>query len=251
MLKKELAAGIVQYTFSPQNKDDNYGDNIIAIIYEDKAILIDTGFEDEVQQVIEDLFSSGITIDKVIISHFHDDHMEGLKLLPNATVYGSSRFQETLDMWTAKEEHKYFTPVVVVDVPTIIKFGSHILEIIPSAGHSACTVLVNINGQFLHVADEIMYSPDGQSIIPSIDSRENIKRQLESWNIIKDYSALTIIPGHGAAFYGSKLQADLQNRVAYAEAILAAGENPITYEEAVRKCNCRFLHSEWFDDLAK
>jgi len=251
MLKKELSPEIIQYIFPTRSKGAHYGDNITAVVHEDKAILVDVGFEDEMRQVIDDLYANGITIDKVIISHFHDDHMEGLKLLPNASVYGSSRFQETLNMWTKKEEHKYFTPTVAVTEPTTIEFGRHTLEIILLPGHSVCTVLVNINGQFLHVADEIMYSPDGRPILPSIESRGNIKRQLESWSKIKDYQDFTIIPGHGAAFDGSKLQADLQNRIAYAEAILAAGELPLTYEEAVRSCDCEFLHSYWFDHLAE
>jgi len=251
MLKKELSQGIIHYTFPSRGEGAHYGDSITAVIHEDKAVLIDAGFEDEARQVIDDLSANGITIDKVIVSHFHDDHMEGLKLLPNVSVYGSSRFQETLDMWTEKEEHKYFTPTVAVTEPTTIELGSHTFEIIPSPGHSVCTVLVNINGKFLHVADEIIYSVDGQPILPSIESRKNIERQFESWNKIGGYQAFTIIPGHGAEFDGSKLQADLQNRFAYAEAILAAGELPLTYEDAVRNCNCKFLHNDWFDHLAE
>ena len=251
MLKTELSPNIIHYTFPPRRDKDHYGDSITAIIDESKAVLIDVGFEDELQQVLDDLSASGITVDKVIISHFHDDHMNGLKLLRNVHVYGSSRFQETLDLWTAKEEHAYFAPSVAVKTPTTVKLGNHTLEIIPSAGHSVCTVLTNIDGKFLHVADEIMYSPDGRPILPSIVSREDIKVQLESWSKLKDYQGLTIIPGHGAALTANEAQADLKNRQAYAEAIFAAGDKPLTYADAVRHCDCEFLHSSWFKRLAK
>jgi len=250
MLKKELSSDILQYIFPPRREGVHFGDNITAVIHENKAVLIDVGFEDEAKQVFEDLSEMGITIDKVIISHFHDDHMNGLKLLSDVPVYGSSHFQHALDMWVEKEEHKHFVPSVVVEQPMKIEFGNHTLEIIPSPGHSMCTVLVKINEQFLHVADEIMYSPDGQPLLPSIECRGDIKRQLESWDRIKDYQTLDIIPGHGATFEGNTLLQDLQNRSAFARTILKA-ESAITYEEAVKDCDCTFLHSNWFDHLAE
>ncbi|MCL2377415.1 MAG: MBL fold metallo-hydrolase [Defluviitaleaceae bacterium] len=251
MLKTELAPGIVHYMFPPSKIENYYGYNIVAVIHEDKAILIDAAFEEEARQVSEDLSANGITIDKIIISHFHDDHMEGLKVLPKVPVYGSSRFQETLDLWTEKNEHQYFVPTVSIEKPTTIEFGRHTLEIIPSPGHSVCTVLININGQFLHVADEIILSNDGRPILPSIESRDNIKQQLESWSKIERYYSFTILPGHGPALEGDALHTDMQNRRAFAEAILAAGNGPITYGEAVKDCNCTFLHSNWFDHLAE
>jgi len=180
MLKTKLAPDIIHYMFPPSKAENHYGYNIIAIIHESKAILIDVAFESHARQVIEDLSCFGIAIYKVIVSHFHDDHMEGLKLLPNVLVYGSSHFQETLDMWTPKQDHKYFTPTITIEQPTTIEFGRrHKLEIIPSPGHSICTVLVKINDKFLHVADEILLSNDGRPILPSIENRSHIQRQLE------------------------------------------------------------------------
>jgi len=249
MLKKELAPGIIQYVFPPRKETFHFGDSITAIIHENKAILIDTGFENEARQVLEDLSAQGVTVDSVIISHFHDDHMYGLKLINNVPVYGSCNFQHTLDMWTDKEDRKYFTPSITIEKPTIIEFGKHTLEILPSPGHSLCTVLVKINGQFIHIADEIMYSNDGQPLLPSIESRQDIKRQLESWNLLKDYQNFTIILGHGWAFDGKNLHEDLRNRMTYASAILGA-VGAITYEEAVKDCNFEFLHKNWFDHLA-
>jgi len=250
VIKKELAPSIVQYMFPPRKEENHYGYNIIAVINEKKAVLIDVAFEDEASQVLDDLSANGIMIDKVIISHFHDDHMEGLKLLPNVTVYGSHCYQETLDMWTPKAEHKYFVPTVAVEKTMTIKFGNHILEIIPLPGHSVCTVLVKINEQFLYAADEILYSNDWQPLLPALSSRADIKRQLESWSKINDYQAFTIIPAHGSVLEGNKLHKDIQNRSAYAKAILMA-DGKITYEEAVSNCDCTFLQTDWFDDLAE
>ncbi|MCL2840698.1 MAG: MBL fold metallo-hydrolase [Defluviitaleaceae bacterium] len=250
MKKIELAQGIILYTFPPRREGAYFGDSITAIIDNNQAILIDVGFPDEAQQVLEDLTSKGIAIDKIIISHFHDDHMDGLKVLPKVPVYGSSRFQETLDLWTEKEDHQYFTPTIAVEQPIKIEHGIHMLEIIPQLGHSLCTVLVKINEQFLHVADEIMYATNNHPLLPSIEGRNRINVQLESWNKIKDYNTFTIIPGHGLPLDGNKLRKDIENRTIYAEAILATN-NPISFEDATKNCDCTFMHRDWHDHFAE
>lgn len=63
----------------------------------------------------------------------------GLKVMPSVPVYGSNYYKDTLNMWTPKAEHKYFTPTVSVKAPLKIQFGIHEVEIIPFPGHSICT----------------------------------------------------------------------------------------------------------------
>ncbi|MCL2593141.1 MAG: MBL fold metallo-hydrolase [Defluviitaleaceae bacterium] len=245
MLKQELASGVIQYIFPKSGEKYNFGNTIIAVVHENKAILIDSAYKDEAPQVFEDLVANGIAVDSIILSHSHNDHTDGFNVLPEVPWYGSSFFN--LEEYDENQVKRY----IPIENPTIIEFGKHTLEIIPSPGHSECTVLVKINGQFIHVADEIMYSHDGQPLLPWIDSRDDIKRQLESWNKIKDYHKLTIIPAHGPILDGNKLHKDIQNRAAYAEAILMADGKPITYEEATKNCDCTFLSSHWFKHLAE
>jgi len=47
MTKKELAPGIIHYTFPPRGETHVFGDSIIAVIDGNSAMLIDTGYEDE------------------------------------------------------------------------------------------------------------------------------------------------------------------------------------------------------------
>ena len=51
-------------------------------------------------------------IEKIIITHFHDDHMQGLKVLPKVEVYGSMDYKTTLELWTESREQKYFVRIV-------------------------------------------------------------------------------------------------------------------------------------------
>ncbi|MCL2354125.1 MAG: MBL fold metallo-hydrolase [Defluviitaleaceae bacterium] len=250
MIKKELAPSIIHYTFPPRRETSYFGDAIVAIIDGNRALLIDVGYEDEAKQVIEDLSKSGITIDKIIISHFHADHLFGIHLLPDVPFYGGMKYRETLIFeGSSNEEIEKYTPNVAVDEPMIMTFGKHKLELIPFQGHSECTMLIKINDQFLYIADEIVLSTDGRLMLPYLcNGEKDIKRQrqLKAYTKLKDYSSFTIIPGHGPAFEGSKLEGYLRNLIIYLNAIIET-DGRITYEEAMKKCDYPLLQSNWHE----
>ena len=242
MKKQQLATNISQYTFAPKPKR-HFGTSIIAIFNGNKALLIDTAYEDQMSELLEEFSRDGIEVEKVIVTHFHGDHMEGLKALPKIPIYGSARFQETLDRWTAKEEHVYFTPSILVDEPLSFTYGEHSLTLIPFPGHSVCTMLIKIDDHFLHIVDELMFSPDGVPLLPSSDGYD-MKRHLDSLDKLKSNKGFSIIPGHGPVFSSDKLSAEIDNRYNYLQA-LHDSDGFISYEEATKNCTCTFLYSEW------
>ena len=249
MFKKELLKGCILYIFEPE-QGNYYGNTITALINDDKVILIDAGYEYQAKAVMEDLNSNKLTIEKVIITHFHDDHMEGLKVLPNVPVYGSNYYQKTLDMWTVKEEHKYFTPTVLVKEPLNIQFEQHEIEMIPFPGHSICTIIVKINDEYIHIADELMFSKNGEPLLPCI-LKEDVKRQFISINKLKGYSHYTFIPGHGDSIKDkNRIENEIENVSLYLSAILS-NSNEITFEEATKECSCTFLYKEWHENVYK
>lgn len=246
MLKKELSEGIIQYIFEPQS-GRHFGYNIIALINENKVVLIDTGYEEHSLQVHEDLKNNGLTIEKIIISHFHGDHISGLKVLPKVPIYGSNLYHVTLNKWTKKEEHKYFIPNILIEKAHKFNFGKHQLTMSPFPGHSVCGILIKISDDYIHIGDELMFSNDGKPLLPSVDrvNNESIKRHLESLSRLKDYKNYVLIPSHGSIISGKKeIENDINNRSAYFNAVLS-NSRKITYEEATKECDCTFLHSEW------
>lgn len=244
MLKQQLSDGIILYTFSP-DPGRHFGYNITALIDENKAILIDTAYEEQARQVYQDLEHNGIIVESIIISHFHDDHIYGLKALPKVPVYGSVHYQTTLDMWTKKEDHRHFIPAVHVEESLSIHFGKHKLTLSLFPGHSQCGMLVNIDNQYVHIGDELLFSNNGEPILPSIDFNRFVERHWESLTRLKEYSRLRLIPSHGTVISGEKnIERDIANRIAYLSSILESSSK-ITFEEATRECDCSFLHSEW------
>ena len=245
MLKKELAPGILQFIFSPL-PGMHFGNSITALIDDNKVLFIDTAYEEQALQVLEDIKSNGLYIEKIIISHFHDDHMQGLKVLPKTTVYGSMHYKHTLDLWTEREEHKYFIPTTLIKEKYSMDFGKHHLTLIPFPGHSMCTMIIKINEQYIHISDELMFSIDGKPLLPTTDP-DCIKRHIESLSKLREFSSYTLLPSHGSEISGrQKIEKEINNRIAYFNAILN-GNGRISYEEAVKDCDCEFLHSEWHE----
>ena len=245
MQKSEVAEGLIRYIFDPL-PGKYFGNNIFSVIDDGKVLLIDTAYEFQAIQALEDINSNGLKIAGIIISHFHDDHMQGLKALPRVTTYGSEHYAVTLEMWTERDEHKFFTPTVTVKDDYAISFGKHEIVLIPFPGHSLCTVMTKIDDKFLHIADELMFSNDGKSILPSADPH-CMDRHVASLSRLRAYASHVFVPGHGPELSGKeKINREIDNRIAYFDTILKSN-NRITYEEAIRNCDCDFLHSEWHE----
>lgn len=249
MKKVEISQGVIQYIFEPI-EDRKFGNNVMAIISGDKAIIIDTGYAYQTDAVSKDLNESGVSIEGVIISHFHLGHIQGLKKLRGVTVYGSSYYQQTLNQWCPNEDQKYYTPTVGIDKNRTIIFGEHVLELIHNPGHTLCTLFIKINEIFLHIADELMYAPTGEPILPSVTKSDIINHYVSVHNLTK-YNQYIFIPGHGEAVSDLRqIIRDTKNVCHYLCEILSHDEE-ITVDQATKECSCNFLHTDWHKNVYK
>ncbi len=243
MLKTEILKDIVRYSFETQ-PGRHYATSVYAIFDQHRALLIDTGYEFQAAQLAEEFQKNGVTVSAVILSHFHDDHMQGLKAMPKVSVYGSAAYQVSLDLWTEQSVHALFAPTTCVREPYPLRFGAHALTLIPFPGHSPCTLLTKIDETYLHIADELMFSEEGKPLLPSTDP-QCIVRHVESLTRLREYCGYIFLPGHGPIIAGSdRLQKEIGYRLAYMETILHT-DRKLTYDEAAKGCGCEFLHSEW------
>jgi len=183
-------------------------------------------------------------VDGILVSHFHPDHVMGLKALPRVPVYGSARFEETVCHYTDEGERRLFTPTEPVIDGTRFTFGRLDLAFRLAPGHSPCSMYTLIGDRFLHVADNIMTSPTGQDVLPwaAFDLIQDHIRSLEA---LREFGARTLLLSHGVVLDDERaIDAAIANRVRYFRAILESGGR-ISYEEATEGCTCDFLHQEW------
>jgi len=241
----EVAEGIVQYRFGAE-AGKHYGFNLTALLDQDnsRALLIDTAYEVQAAEAHADLVERGFELGAVVVSHYHPDHVMGLKALPRTAIYGSARCEETLCLYPDEAERRAISPTDPVSDGATAAFGPFDLGFRLAPGHSACSMYTLIDSGFVHVADNIMTADTGQDILPwaAYDLIEDHIRSLEA---LRSLSGRTLLLSHGVILDDPEtIRAAIDNRVAYFRAVLAAGGR-ISYEEAVADCTCDFLHREW------
>ncbi|SHJ55935.1 Glyoxylase, beta-lactamase superfamily II [Dethiosulfatibacter aminovorans DSM 17477] len=249
MIIKEIEKNFLKFIFDPK-EDNKFGYNIFVLIDGNKAMLIDSGYRMHSTEVKKNLESKGIRIESVIISHFHLDHINGLTGLPDVHIIGSADYEKTLDIYVDAEKHHIYTPDIKVEEEYSFKFGEFDIEIKSFPGHANCSLLTVINGKYVHIGDELIFSNDGVPILPLI-SKSHIKRHITSLEKLKDFTSYVILPSHGKIIRDEELLLkDIENRLKYLKAVDAKSEK-ISYEEAVRECDQEFLHSEFHEIIYK
>ena len=245
MKKIKLTDGLYQYQFPPF-ENQHFGFNIYAFVNGNEALLIDTAFEPQAKAVLEDLREDGIEIRHVIFSHFHPDHVSGLPVLNSPTLYGNGLYQQSIDQYVPAEKHHYFEHVNVLTDESTLTFGQFNFRFKLIQGHVICGMFTIINDAFVHVADDVMTSNEGIPLLPSVHA-DNANKHIESLELLKHYSSHTLLLSHGNAVKGeSEILSGIKDRQNYLKAIASSLE-PISIDEALKNCNCDFLHKEWHE----
>jgi len=240
-----VADGIRQYRFPP-HEGQAYGFNVLALLDETEktAWLIDTAYEAEAAEVRRHLEADGYRITGVVLSHFHPDHTDGLKALPQVERIGSPRAAETLAMFGDREEWEPLLPTRAVDASDVVRFGPFELRFLPAPGHSDCCHYTLIDERYVHVADNVMTSNDGQDILPWAPFEE-IEAHIRSLELLRSLEGRTALLSHGVTIEASAvLHEAIDNRIAYFQAV-HAGDGQIDIEQATADCTCDFLCKQW------
>ena len=245
MFKHRIAEDLLVYRFAPM-EGKHYGFSICALLDPDSSdvLLIDTAYEEQSQQVAEDLEGQGKHVTQVVLSHYHPDHILGLDALGEVYVYGSPRCQETLGQYSKEDNAQRFAPSVEVDEEEAWTFGKRTLRFVLAPGHSACSMYTLIDNAYVHVADNVMTSNEGQDILPWA-CWELIEAHIESLQTLREFSSRTFLLSHGIEIQDAvQAEAAIDNRITYFQNVLA-GKGKMEFEDAVKGCTCDFLHKEW------
>jgi len=226
----------------PEEDGFLYGFNLYALVNGIDVLLIDTAFRTQARQVNEALTSRGLRLTHVLITHFHPDHVAGLTALDaDITVLGSPEYKKTLK----KEIQQTVTPISFSEG---FVFGDFKLSFTPAPGHSPCSILIDVNGKYLHAGDNLMSRYDGKAILPWVEFHE-LGNHISSLEMLKAMSRDRILLGHGPALLNkSHINQSIDDRLSYLRSVLNSS-GTCSWEEAISDCSCHFAGREFFEQL--
>ena len=194
MEKIEISKGIYLCRFE-KALGHFIGLNVVLIENGNEALLIDTGYEYNFVELKKHLDERNITITKVVVSHFHPDHIGGLKYLEHADVYGSEFAEYSLSKFNS--EFDQLLPDMIVKDELVFKFGNHTIKLEKNIGHSKDGILITIDNKFMYVGDDMVYSHNGVSLVPFCADQIVENHILSIEKIYENYKNKIIIPSHG------------------------------------------------------
>lgn len=244
MIRKIIDSNIIAYQHENE-KDGEYGFNSYAFINGKEALVIDATFPAQLKNVIRDLNKSEIQVVAILPSHYHPDHIQGISLLSDVDIYGTDESVQTMQkMKYSEEEINRLKPNKIVNDGGIIEFGDHSFKLIMVGGHSACSMFIIINDQYIHVGDSYMMLNSGIDCLPSVNLK-GVQKHIKALELMQEYKDKVILMSHGSLTSELKeLTKGIDERIKYFEAIIES-DNTISAEEALKHTDGSYAHKEW------
>ncbi len=214
------------------------GLNTVIIENKNEVLLIDTGYEENFLELKEDLDKRNMKIKKVVVSHFHPDHMSGLKYLQDTEIYGSIFAKHSLEKFNKVIDH--LLPNKIVEEIKTFDFGNHTIKLEKNIGHTKDGILITIDDKYLYVGDDMVYSYKGVPLIPFCADQIVENHVLSIKKIQNQYKGKIIIPTHGKIIEDQKnIEQDLENRLIYLNYILKYPD--CTFNEFFEDTGIKFI----------
>jgi hydroxyacylglutathione hydrolase len=159
---------IIERTESPQWTSNAY---LVADREGGHAVLIDgNGVTDPLIEKAEQL---GVTVDAILITHWHGDHVAGVDKYCerfDAPVYAHP--------WTKDAVAEDLTVDATVDDGDVLEFGDLRIEVLYTPGHTAGQVSLLVNGSDVFTADVLFKGTVGGTFAPGNTGYDDHKRSV-------------------------------------------------------------------------
>ncbi len=183
-----------------------FDSNIFLILGDEKTALIDTGTGFQLDSTIKSIDKglNGRSLDYVILTHRHYDHVGGLSGI--LSKYGSEAMAGELDAIPLREGDSQSTmgvsfggSIPKMDVKSVkdgdvIDLGGHVLRIIETPGHTAGSICIfDESTGTLFSGDLFFFDGVGRTDLPTGSSDDLIKSLIKLKNL--EFTGLS--SGHG------------------------------------------------------
>lgn len=244
MKRVEIEQNIIAYQHDGKSAH-NLGYNIYAFIHDQEALILDTAYSQHLEPVIEDLSKAGVAIVAVLPSHYHPDHFEGLSVLGPVDVYGSQASLKTIQAFELTEEEvQTYGPNKFIQDGDTVSFGDHTFHFELVGGHSACTMFITINDQYVHVGDTYMTLNTGEHSLPYV-TWSGLKDHMKALERLLHYDRHGVFKSHGLLIESvSDMKSGIEDRIKYLKALLDSN-NTASVAEALKDVENDFFNQAW------
>ncbi|MFA6403648.1 MAG: MBL fold metallo-hydrolase [Salinivirgaceae bacterium] len=192
--------------FTPEYKSKTY----MVVDKDSKSTIIIDPTIFSVTEISNFLLNNNISLDYVIPTHGHFDHIEGISKLQELYGFDVLANSECCEAFlNPKKNYSAFfqNKNVRISLPNIIidediynlKWNNTEIQIIKTPGHSPCSVCIVFNNLFLFSGDTILQEYSPFSKFPDGDA-ELLKTSIKRVFSIFPPSTL-VYPGHGVEFH--------------------------------------------------
>ena len=195
----------VDSIYTPEYKSNTY---IVTDVDSNRAIIIDpTLFS--ITEINNYIFRNELTIDYVIPTHGHFDHIEGIDRLKDSHQFDVIANSEcSIAFQNPKKNYSFFLksknislnpPNIIIDeVVHQFLWNNTKIQIIKTPGHSPCSACIAINNEMLFTGDSLLKDFKPVTKLPDSDKSQYINSICQIFNGFP--SDIIIYPGHGESF---------------------------------------------------
>ena len=182
----------------------------------DKAILIDSAYIadfDETASAIRSLGVDPSTIDLIINTHCHCDHIGGNKAIQDlsgckiAMHKIGKHFIDTRDDWSTwwqyyQQDAEFFNCTHELNDGDGIAFGPHRFVVIHTPGHAPDGLVLYSQKHKLLISADTLWENDLAVMTVRVEGMRALFDTLDSYDKIEALDVDTVYPGHGKPFTG-------------------------------------------------
>lgn len=240
----------------PTAQNQGYMVNSILIIGEKGAIVVDTGFTDEIGTMLAKHYASltDKPITHVINTHHHGDHSLGNTAFPQARILSSEQCRKlALEQgaeWIAIIEgitQRKFPNTRVITAETtypqssrteLTLDGIKMVFWVPQAAHTDGDMMIWLPDDQVLLAGDVMVN----QVTPSFRDA-NVKLWIETLNEVQSLPVQTIVPGHGPLMNKQDAAAMHQRMLTLYDGIAAGIKDGLTDSEIRQKLDLSQWHT--------